>query len=244
MQKFWTIRTFDPSCVPNFAVVAYEKVLPYVENFLNAPHPFREGTVCPFVPSALKGDRIFFTSCSEDDTSQGHANHIERCVEFYLSSKTNNRSFGALIILFPEEYDIGKLLELHLQNKEQCVRHSLMLGALYRTNQGHSLYSEEYYPLRTPTPVLVIRDMVAVSSDLALLDQKHYSIVKRMAFLEIFIQTFQNHKAPGVERLVWEASQSYWRYKKRQRFLSRMKVGTLILVLMLIILSCSLAFRS
>lgn len=229
-QKFWTIGSFNPSCTPISIVAAYTGVLPYVKDFLCAPHPFREGAVCPFVPAALKNDRIFFAACSEDDTSLGHANHIEHCIKFYLSSKAHNKNFGALIILFPREYDVGKLLELHLQNKEQCVRHSLMLGALYCTSQAPSLHNEGYFPLRTPTPVLVIRDMVA--SDLMFLDPKHYNLEKRLVFLGAFIETFQNQKGIVAQKEVQKALTLSRHYKKKQHFRRNMSVCVLILTLL------------
>lgn len=242
MQKFWTIRTFDHSCVPDFAITAYKEVLPYIQDFLPAPHPFRDGAVCPFVPSALKSGRIFFTACAEDDMPQSHTSHIAQCIQFYLSSKTDSKSFGALVILFPKEYEIGKLLELHFQNKEQCVRHSLMLGALYHTSQAPSLHNEGYFPLRTPTPVLVIRDMVA--SDLAFLDPQHYNLEKRLVFLNAFIETFRSHKGSVAQKEVRGARRLYQRYKKKQSFLYSMKVGALILVSIFLVFLFSLAFGS
>src|SRR3989344_8852197 len=112
--RFWTVSTFRPEHVAPFATTSFAEVLPYVTGFLCAPHPHREGPVCPFVPSALKKNNIFFTTCAEDDTLQAHTTHIERSIEFYLSHKVGTIGFGALIILFPKEYNIGKLLELHL----------------------------------------------------------------------------------------------------------------------------------
>lgn len=232
-QAFWTISSFSPEGLPAFAVSAFEEVRPYVEAFLCAPHPFREGAVCPFVPSALKHDRIFFTTCAESDTPQDHAACIRQCVSFYLARKNESGGFGALIILFPKEYDTGQLLELHFQNKEECVLQSLMLGALYATNQASSLHNKEYFPLRTPTPILVIRDMVV--SDLIFLDPRRYNIHKRLKFLEAFIKAFASQKGPTAQAQVQEALRLHQYYKSKQRIRYSLKVGGLTIASIILI---------
>lgn len=231
--KFWTIADFSPENVPEFGQIAYEKVLPYVRDFLCAQHPFREGVVCPFVPSALKNDRVYFTICSDNDSLEGHSKHIQSAVDFYLKRKSEYGGFGALIILFPQDFDIGKLLDLHFLNKEKCVTQALMLGALYATNQAPSLHNKEYFPLRTPTPILVIRDMV--TSDLVFLDPRHYNIKKRLTFLESFIETFGSHKGLAAQEQVREARQLYRHYQKRQRISLLLKLLTPIFIALLLL---------
>ncbi|OGJ55705.1 hypothetical protein A3D88_04280 [Candidatus Peribacteria bacterium RIFCSPHIGHO2_02_FULL_52_16] len=235
-QKFWTISTFNPKDLPAFAVTAFEEVRPYVEKFLCAPHPFREGVVCPFVPSALKHNRIFFTTCAENDSFHEHATRIRHCVNFYLASKNEQKGFGALIILFPKEYDTDRLLELHFQNKEECVLESLMLGALYDTNPASSLHSRDYFPLRTPTPVLVIRDMVV--SDLVFLDPRRYNILQRLKFLEAFANAFKDQKSPLAQAQVLEATRMHQYYKRKRRIQSLLKIGGCVIVFILILLLC------
>ena len=233
-SAFWTVDTFDEQTdIPRFAVDAYKEVLPYVADFLCAPHPHRAGPVCPFVPPALKHHRIFFTACSDGDTAQSNAAHIEQCIEFYLRQKVSTRSLGAIVILFPKEYNIGTLLELHRENKEQCVRHSLMLGALYPTSQAPSVHSEHFFPLRTPTPTLVIRDMVV--SDLLFLDPKHYHLEKRVVFLESFIQTFHEYRNPLFQTEVQKAHTLLQCYQRRT-YQRRMLVGAIVAVTVMAVL--------
>ena len=194
---FWTINTYEATKVPQFINDAYEKVLPYITDFLCSSHPFRNRITCPFVPSAIKKDRIFFTY-SSNEVGSDRSQFIKSCINFYLHTKSSTRSFGALIILFQENHDLEDLLQIHLLNKEQCVENALMLGALYSTSQAHSLHSSSFFPLRTPTPVLVMRDMVI--HDLTFLEPKHYNIKKRIKFLDSFIKIFQAHAVSSIEK--------------------------------------------
>ena len=56
-KNIWSIST-PLSDIPFEAKEAYDKVLPYVNDFLCAEHPYRKGVMCPFVPSAIKNDLI------------------------------------------------------------------------------------------------------------------------------------------------------------------------------------------
>ncbi len=216
-NNFWTINTFGNSSVPEFAAKAYAEVLPYVKDFLTSPHPYRKGIMCPFVPAALKNDRIFFTffedSSLNHDLEKKSKEFIGQCVDFYLHKKTDKKQFGALLVLFPESYSITKLLEIHLHSKEQCVHQSLMLGALWGTNPAQSLHHSEYFPLRTPTPVLVIRDLTV--NDLIFLDPKHYKIKTRLSFLKTYISSFSEARSDLERRQLKEAIRLKLHYERK-----------------------------
>ncbi|WP_369811668.1 DUF6875 domain-containing protein [Pseudomonas citrulli] len=180
----WSIDSFESRNVPDFVRNAYTDILPYIKSFLTSKHPHRNGVVCPFMPQAIKNQEIYFTyfepqhNCDET---------ITNCLKFYTSHR-DKKTFGAIIILFPEDFSIEELLKIHIRNKEQCIRQSMMLGALYRTSSAPSLHSSEYYPLRTPTPILVLRDITA--SDLVFLEPDHYSLKSKHIFLSAFIRHF------------------------------------------------------
>lgn len=202
LSSVWTIDTYAAESVPNFAVELYEGVLPYIVDFLCSRHPYRKGKVCPFVPMALKQERIFFTAFEKGHSSKNFKSDAKSflisCCDYYLETKTNHQSFGALIILFPKNYPIAKLLEIHLDAKEFCVKKSLMLGALWRDNQAKSLHCDDFFPLRTPTPTLVLRDLTL--PDLLFLSPRHYGIRKRILFLTSFIDRFYCNKGDQIQR--------------------------------------------
>jgi len=196
LGSVWTIDAYAAESIPHFAVESYEAVLPYIVDFLSSKHPYRKGKVCPFVPMALKQKRIFFTAFEEDLSSQNFkkeaTSFLFSCCDYYLKTKTNDQSFGALIVLFPPDFPITKLLEIHLDAKEFCVKKSLMLGALWRDNQAKSLHCDDFFPLRTPTPILVLRDLTL--PDLLFLSPRHYGVRKRILFLTSFINRFRCNK--------------------------------------------------
>lgn len=204
---FWSIQN-NTSCLPDNFFGIYEEVLPYVRDFLCSPHPYRKGVVCPFVPSALLKDKIYFTYYQDDKHSlvkESCQEFIRECIEFYKNNIGASKDFGALIILFARDFEIEKLLEFHFLSKKQCVDNHLMLGALWDKNQAQSLHCKDFYPLRTPTPILVIRDLTI--QDLVFLEPEHYSVWMRISFLKAFIEKFNKknhlgHKNIAVRRAI------------------------------------------
>ncbi|MCY1294292.1 hypothetical protein D9M68_533810 [compost metagenome] len=182
---FWNISNFDESKVPEFVRSAYLRNLPYFTEFLVGKHPHRKGAVCPFVPRAILDDAIYFTYFEGGDVDRCSP-LIRRCIAFYKNAYKGK--FGAVVIIFRDDINMHDLFRVHVENKEICVRASLMLGVLYKESSAASLHNNDYFPLRTPTPVLVIRDLVV--SDLMFLDPAHYSLSKRCVFLDAFIRRF------------------------------------------------------
>lgn len=194
MSVIWSISSGCPAEVPRWAEEGYKALLPYVASFLVAKHPHRKGVVCPFVPRALKDDEIYFsypsgnTNIAATDIGQ----QIKHCIEYYKARKS--RVPGSVIIIFPQDFDIKELFKVHIANKESCIKEHLMLGVMYDKNAAPSLHSQEFFPLRTPVPILVIRDLTI--SDLVFLDPDHYSVQERYKFLSAFIEKFDEEGMP------------------------------------------------
>jgi nitrite reductase/ring-hydroxylating ferredoxin subunit len=204
----WTQETWDPDDAPDWVRESYQQVLPYVTAFLPGSHPYRPGPVCPFVPGALRRDRISFAEGIADGDAKQQAERLRECVDAFLSRK---QGFSALLVLLPEDYDIAALSETHRLMKEYCVRRQLMLGALWPTNQAPSLHSEDYFPLRTPVPTLVVRDMVV--GDLRFLDPDHYSIFRRLVFLRVFMRKFREQASrSGAEITEYDKARNLARH--------------------------------
>ena len=200
----WTQQTWDPEAAPDWVRESYQQVLPYVTAFLPGSHPYRAGPVCPFVPGALRRDRISFAEGVANGDAKQQAERLRECVDAFLSGK---QGFSALLVLLPEDYDIAELVETHRLMKEYCVRRQLMLGALWPSNQAPSLHSEDYFPLRTPVPSLVVRDMVV--GDLRFLDPDHYSMFRRLVFLRAFMRKFREQASrSGAEVTEYDKARS------------------------------------
>lgn len=222
MLKTWTLRTYCPAELPEWVVSNYEGLVPYVKDFLTSKHPHRNGVMCPFVPKAIKDDLIYFTYFDNEAESDEDA-LIENSVKFfsdYIGSQN-----GSIIVIFKENFPIERMHDLHIRNKEKCIRSWIMLGLLYRTSSASSLHSEQYFPLRTPTPVAVLRNLT--SSDLVFLDPTHYSKKQRVSFLSAFIDRFSIGASAFTARQVEIAT------KLRNKYRMQIVIKKLTICLML-----------
>ncbi len=186
----WTTSSYNSQSVPVWVDSTYGDILPYVTEFLTAKHPYRNGVMCPFVPQALKNKTIYFTYFDNHDIS-GSAVLLDSCIELFKQMVGDDH--GAIIILFRPDFAVADLLAIHIDNKIKCIKNFIMLGALYKNSSASSLHSEYYFPLRTPTPSLVLRDIT--SSDLAFLEPDHYSPFTKIIFLSAFIRRFSRKKS-------------------------------------------------
>ncbi|CAI8997123.1 DUF58 domain-containing protein [Pseudomonas chlororaphis] len=194
--NFYSIAGFDEDSVPGFAAKAYKLTLPYVTQFLTAKHPHRNGAVCPFIAGALKNETLYFSFADFHDHHDWSV-FIEQCIKFMESKRNDNKLGRALIILLPDDFDLEALLRIHVDNKVKCVESFLMLGALYKDSNAKSLHSPDFFPLRTPTPTLVMREITA--GDLVFLEPKHYSIFTRLKFLKSYVRRFESDKSSAYE---------------------------------------------
>lgn len=184
-MKVWTTSSGCPDDMPEKVHEIYKGLLPYIEDFLVNKHPFRKGVVCPFMPPALKNNEIYYLSAPSVNEAEC-IQVIERMCNYYMS--TPRQGAGAVIIMFDSAQDIRPLLQAHMKMKKYCIRRELMLGVLFKDSDAPSLHSENFYPLRTPTPVIVIRDVTI--SDLQFLQPNHHSIMDKVDFLNSYIKKF------------------------------------------------------
>ncbi len=196
MACIWKIGDFPPREAPDFVSPAYDGVKPYLLNFLTAPHPYRSGVICPFMPRALAGKNIYFTYFESKNIDKELQQLITHCINFYKANRQD--SFGAMIILFEAEFDVLRLLQAHIKAKSSCISNGLMLGALYKGSQAPSLHSDQYFPLRTPTPIFVMRDLTA--HDLQFMHPNHYSTFSKIIFLNSFLRKFSKSSSQGKIR--------------------------------------------
>lgn len=197
MSSMWKIGELVPTDAPSFVKSCCDGVTPYLENFLTAPHPHRNGVMCPFMPKALAENNIYFTYFDSKDSDQQLLSLIRSSVGFYKARF--NSAFGAVIILFEDDFDIVRLLRIHIEAKTNCINNELMIGALYKDSQAPSLHSEDYFPLRTPSPILVLRDLTA--QDLQFLTPGHYGVFAKLKFLSSFIGKFSTPHLKGYTKI-------------------------------------------
>ncbi|WP_460121000.1 DUF6875 domain-containing protein [Pseudomonas sp. S2_C03] len=196
-MHIWSINEPVPTHSPRFVSASCDGVMPYLRIFLTAPHPHRKGVMCPFMPKALTDNNIHLTYFETHNSDGQLLELIRSCVAFY--KQRSNPSFGAVIILLEREFDIARLLRIHVSAKPDCIREELMIGALYKDSQAPSLHANNYFPLRTPSPTLVIRDLTA--QDLQFLTPGHYGIFSKLNFLNSFINKFSGAQLKGYAKV-------------------------------------------
>ncbi|WP_330109783.1 DUF6875 domain-containing protein [Methylophaga thalassica] len=172
----------------------YKEVKRYVEEFLTADHPFRKGPVCPFVPAALKQNNIEYINLMSSSFDEVLLT-IQLLIPAYLKYRENKQSsICSFIFILDDDFPIDDLLIIHHALKPESIKNGVMIGATYPTNNASSLHKNEFYPLRTPSPCIIFRDLTV--HDLIFLDPAQYSIDERIIFLSSFINKFGKHKAP------------------------------------------------
>ncbi|WP_125829054.1 DUF6875 domain-containing protein [Pseudomonas sp. v388] len=224
-MKFWTVQTFDPNMVPAWVSASFEKVIPYVTAFLPAKHPHRNGAVCPFMPKALKEDLIYFTFFDSRGLTASDA-LMKSCLN-HFEANVGERS-GATIVLFKEDFDITDLFRIHVRHKKACIAREIMLGVLYDKSSAPSLHSPNFFPLRTPIPTLVFRNLTV--QDLIFLDPQHHSPRDRQAFLSVFISKFSSNdgKSHFYKSRVDEATVLRDHYARSRASLNRKLIAVIV----------------
>jgi hypothetical protein len=172
-------------------------VRPYLEEFLVARHALRAGPVCPFMPSALRAHQVFF---AVGDTARGSRLESRRTMEIarkVWAGEKGKFRYSALVILYPVSSSSEFVSEVQRRAKVAAIRESLMVGALFARNNAESVHGDNYFPLRTPVPTIVYRDMVPF--DLLFLNEPRFSARRRAEFLRRYIEQYENAKY-GWER--------------------------------------------
>jgi hypothetical protein len=121
-----------------------------------------------------------------------------------IEPKRAGAIYKSLMIVFPD-VTAAEAAELVDSVKEQLkpafVQDGLMLGEFHENNSMPGLHNPDFFPLRSPLPMLVIRAMVP--SDLIFLNRPDELPARRALFLRSFLQ--HQRAVPGKERQRLEA---------------------------------------
>jgi len=231
MTSIWSLTSAPPEDVPNHVAKLQEGLIPYLTQFLTSRHPHRGGVMCPFMPKALENDDIF-VSLFDANMSVSHLQEsLKACIDFF--KQRESLGHGAIVIMFAPSADLVKLHQLHVAGKLLCMEKDLMLGLLYRDSSAPSLHSHDYFPLRTPTPTMVIRDLT--SQDLQFLTPDHYGTKEKIRFLNSYIKKFSGTEGKrSLMKQVTGAKTLRLRYRAASltRNLAAFLFGSAVLVFM------------
>jgi hypothetical protein len=170
------------------------EALGWVRSFLAQPHPDlgRTGPVCPFVPVALELDTIWcglVTGAEPDPAYLAAAIGEYRELFLELEPRQLPEALNkAILIVFPNLGPEGASAvdEVQRELKPRFVEAGLMLGEFHAANESPGLRNPDFRPLRSPVPMLAIRNMV--ESDLPFLRRSIDPPGMRAAFVRSYLR--------------------------------------------------------
>lgn len=177
---------------------AVQSIIRYVREFLAKPNPNlgRKGPVCPFVPTSLKFDCLYFAVMTREDVSD--VDELETMMVTAIDTFKNLEpksgpkvTFKAIVFIFPdmEKADIPVMIDaLQKKLKPVFVEEGLMLGEFHKGNNATGLRNKSFFPLRTAYPCLAIRHMVP--SDIAFLNPVEFPAAVRANMIRTFLRKF------------------------------------------------------
>jgi len=167
----------------------------WVRGFLAKPHPDlgRSGPVCPFLPRALQFDSIQLAIVhTKGAVKETIEDIVKRYRDVFLELEPQSGElaiYKSLLLIFPDvnEIEAPEIIDSIQQKlKPFFVEEGLMIGEFHRRNKSPGLHNPNFYPLRSPVPMLAIRFMT--ESDLPFLqrvtDQPHL----RIQYLEAYLK--------------------------------------------------------
>lgn len=171
------------------------EIMEWVKKFLAKPHPDlgRSGPVCPFVPGALQLNTLRFKVIRAENLKQQQIEQIVRsCRDIFLEIEPRDGEAAlnkAILLIFPDIHidEAFKLIDdVQQKLKPFFVEAGLMLGEFHQRNESPGLHNPNFYPLRSPIPMLAIRFMV--EADLPFLQRLGDEPCLRIKYLEAYLQ--------------------------------------------------------
>lgn len=168
----------------------------WVRTFLAQAHPHlgRNGSVCPFVPVALRFDTIWMTEVGDATPDFDRiCQIITEYRDIFLQTEPTKGPDAlnkAFLVVFPSLAANGPEGAAVVDNvqarlKKHFVDMGLMLGEFHAANETPGLRNPNFRPLRSPIPMLAIRHMV--ESDLPFLARDTYPAEERASFLRSYL---------------------------------------------------------
>ncbi|MEO8180753.1 MAG: DUF6875 domain-containing protein [Deltaproteobacteria bacterium] len=167
------------------------QVARWAKDCLTKPHPAlgRPGPVCPYVSGSIREQRFLLTALHGAVTNHRETDEtMLRLARYFVRLAPTSASSAhrkTIVVLFPNlpERRAGDIVdEMHQRLKPHFLRLGLMLGEFYKESSKPGLHNPEFRPLRSDTPLLVIRSMVL--TDIAFLSDQ-------ASFVRAFLQNFQ-----------------------------------------------------
>lgn len=141
-----------------------DRTLPeWITRHLMAPHPDlgRDGPVCPFVHHSAARHGIWAGVAPGNPPADRMHAIVDDAIEAYGDLVRDGHNHPALVILFPELTDCGRIDDVHGERKTEVVCRGWMLGQFYPGCTVPGLWNRQFHPLDAPLPMLVLRPMMS-----------------------------------------------------------------------------------
>lgn len=166
-------------------------VAQWSRDYLTRPHPQvgRPGPTCPWVDKSIR-QRLYYLTLfpeahlREDEVEQTLLLLLKHFLELPPTGLRQGQ-FKAIVTIFPGlplDLEAEFISGLHERIKPAFVKQGLMLGEFYPSCTKTGLHNQDWYPLRSSPPLLVIRSMVR--PDIAFLHSDS-------RFVQAYLDTFQ-----------------------------------------------------
>lgn len=182
-----------------------ETALDWIENFVAKEHPQlgREGKICPFVPGALANSTLYFRSFPDAKGADDVNEAATMALEDFPNLPPNQHpevQFKSLIMVFPAISAAAApeaIDGVQRKRKLEFVEAGLMIGQFHERNLTPAAHNPQFYPLRSPVPMMAVRIMVP--TDVPFLTQAEYSRAERAAYMKAYIRVMRTWPASGAK---------------------------------------------
>lgn len=197
MKALLSFKQVETAVSSSNDFAGHKALVSWITDFVAMPHKDvgRQGPVCPFMPRALNSDSLLFADVQTKDLEQ---DKLESLVKSFADTFLNTEPtrgkarLNKAIVLTFQDIDAKDVLETIEGTQSRLKRHfverGLMLGEFHSTHQGRGIRNDNFFPLQSPIPLLVIRHMIP--SDLPFLTRSSDSAKDRLVFLGAYIREF------------------------------------------------------
>jgi hypothetical protein len=179
--QLWSVRDVRSGDVPASAQPALSTIVDWSAEYLIPEHPDlgRDGPVCPFTKTSMEQGLFLLGHLRANAAKHDITQTIVAFREWYLQMATTIndrlRKFLTFVLVMQDvdPADATEIDDLHRSLKDSFVEQGLMLGEFHPANAKPGLWNEEFRPLRSPIPLLVIRVMVQNDLPFLVESEKH-----------------------------------------------------------------------
>lgn len=154
----------------------YLSTAQWIRSYLMRPHPDlgRSGDVCPFTTRAFRLDTIRIGVCRARSSDKAS---IKRCMRYcfrqfaLMPCPPSLRHFRTIIVAFPEldgPMGLETLKRVQKRLNIYCLLRGLMLASFHAESNDPGLWSPGFRPLRSPIPLMVVRQLVKEDAPFAI----------------------------------------------------------------------------